>query len=105
MSLLARWPVMSTYRVEVSGWDTSRSFFVEKAELEWNDEGWKHVALGRELKDGAIVFVRLLQPMSPDRSHPVPYEIRNVAKTDERKWQFRLRQVQPRASQTENVAG
>jgi hypothetical protein len=52
MSLLASWPVTSTRRVEVSGWDTSPSFFVEKAELEWNEEGCKHVTLGRELRTG-----------------------------------------------------
>ena len=105
MSLLARWPVMSTYRVEVSGWDTSQSFFVEKAELEWNEEGGKCVTLGRELRDGAILFVRLLQPTSSDRSHPVPYEIEHVLQADENKWQFRLRQLQPRHCQTEKAAG
>jgi hypothetical protein len=104
MSLLASWPVMSTYRVEVSGWDTSPSFFVEKAELEWTEEGYKRVELGRELRHGAILFVRLLQPMSPDRSHPVPYEIESVAKTDGQRWQFRLRQAQPRHCQPENGA-
>ena len=104
MSLLARWSVLTTYRVEVSGWDTSQSFFVEKAELEWNEEDRKHVELGRELRDGAILYVRLLQPMSPDRSYPVPYEIEQVAKTDQQKWQFRLRQAQPRHRQTESAA-
>jgi hypothetical protein len=104
MSLLASWPVMSTYRVEVSGWDTSPSFFVEKAELEWNEEGCKHITLGRQLRQGAILFVRLLQPMSPNCSHPVPYEVESVAKTDEQRWQFRLRQAQPRHYRPENEA-
>ena len=104
MSFVARLPMISTYRVEVSGWDSSQSFFVEKSELEWNDEGEKHVALGRELRDGAILFVRLLQPVSPDRSYPVPYQTEQVRRSTgvkQHRWEFRLKQVQPQRNQTE----
>ena len=45
MSLSARFPITSLYRVEVSGWDKSQTFFVEKSELEWNEESGKHVTL------------------------------------------------------------
>jgi hypothetical protein len=102
MPVSSHLPVLSTYRVEVSGWDTSHSFFVEKAELEWSEEGAKRVVLGRELREGAILFVRLLQPISPDRSHPVPYETQQATRTEERRWQFRLRQMQPRPSRSED---
>jgi hypothetical protein len=70
--------VTRVYRVEISGWDASQSFFAEKAELAWNEGGEKLVALPREVRDGAILFVRLLQPVSPDRSHPVPYVVEHI---------------------------
>jgi hypothetical protein len=85
----------SLYHVEVSGWDSSESFFVERAELEWNAEGDKRLMLGHELRAGAILFVRLAQAISPDRSHPVPYATEQIAKTDNARWQFRLTRVQP----------
>jgi hypothetical protein len=85
----------SLYHVEVSGWDTSECFFVEQAELEWNEEGDKRLMLGHQLRAGAILFVRLAQAISPDRSHPVPYATEQIAKTDNARWQFRLTRVQP----------
>jgi hypothetical protein len=45
MSFSARFPTTSLYRVEVSGWDKSQTFFVEKPELQWNEESGKHVTL------------------------------------------------------------
>ena len=64
----------SHYSVEVSGWDVSESFFVEKCELEWNEQSGKCVALRRMLPERAHVFVRLLQLLSTERSYPVVYE-------------------------------
>ena len=97
--------VTTVYHVEVSGWDTSQSFFVEKAELEWNDGGEKLVALRREVRDGAILFVRLLQPISPDRSHPIPYATERAGRTSEDGWQFRLKQVAPRPNRQNGRIG
>jgi hypothetical protein len=87
--------------VEVSGWDTSESFFVEQAELEWNEVGDKRLMLAHELRAGAILFVRLAQAISPDRSHPVPYATEQIAKTDNARWQFRLTRVQPQPKRPE----
>ena len=47
MNLTVPQPAIDTYRVEVSGWDTSQSFFVEKPELEWNEENGKQITLSR----------------------------------------------------------
>jgi hypothetical protein len=70
---------------------------VENAELNWTVESGKQVTLSRRLGDGAVVFLRLLQPINSDRSHPVAYEAELVARTDEGLRQFRLRPVSARA--------
>lgn len=43
----ARFPATRLYAVEISGWDSMEYFFVEKCELEWNEESGKQVALKR----------------------------------------------------------
>jgi hypothetical protein len=97
MILTAEGPVTTNlYRVEVSGWDDNKAFFVENSELEWTDDAGKQVTLNRGLTDGAVIFLRLLQPISNDRSHPVAYEAELVASTDEGQRQFRLRPVSAR---------
>lgn len=96
MILTAEQPVTNLYRVEVSGWDDNRTFFVENSELEWTDKSGKQVTLNRGLMDGAVIFLRLLQPISNDRSHAVAYEAELVASTDDGQRQFRLRPVSTR---------
>jgi hypothetical protein len=83
MILTAEDPATNLYRVEVSGWDENKAFFVESAALKWTDESGKQVTLSRSLGDGAVVFLRLLQPISNDRSHPVACQAELVARTDE----------------------
>ena len=95
MSLSARFPITSLYRVEVSGWDKSQTFFVEKSELEWNEESGKHVTLSSSVPDGSVVFLRLIQPLSADRSQSVPYETEFLSVTPEGHNQFRLHPVSP----------
>jgi hypothetical protein len=53
-----------SYAVEASGWDSDQIFFVEKAELEWNEATGKHLTLTRSLCPGSMIFLRLLQPLS-----------------------------------------
>jgi len=91
--ILTEQSVTNLYRVEVSGWDDNKAFFVENSELEWTDKSGKQVTLNRGLADGAVVFLRLLQPISNDRSHPVAYEAELVTRTDQGLRQFRLRPV------------
>jgi hypothetical protein len=98
MTLTAEHPVTNLYRVEVSGWDDHKAFFVENSELEWTDESGKQVTLSRGITNGAVIFLRLLQPISNDRSHPVAYEAELVTRTDEGLQQFRLRPVSTRTS-------
>jgi hypothetical protein len=90
--ILAVNPTANLYRVEVSGWDHDKAFFVENSELEWSEDG-KQVTLSRTLNHGAVVFLRLLQPMSSDRSNPVAYEAELLSSTTRGPQQFRLRPV------------
>jgi hypothetical protein len=93
MILTSERPVANLYRVEVSGWDDNKAFFVENSELEWTEDSGKQVTLNHGLSNGAVIFLRLIQPISSDRSHPVAYEAELVTKTDDGLGQFRLRPV------------
>jgi hypothetical protein len=82
------------YRVEVSGWDTSQLFFVEKPELVWNEANGKQITLRRELRKRTMIFVRLLQTTA-ERASPVAYWAEHIATTPQGYHQFRLNQVHP----------
>lgn len=71
-----------------------QSFFVEKSELEWNEETGKYLALSHSLLPGAMIFLRLLQPASPDRSLPAAYYAQLIGVTSEGLQRFRLKQIQ-----------
>ena len=88
----------SHYRVEVSGWDENKSFFVENSELEWNENSEKQVTLSHGLTNGAVVFLRLLQSTSAERGHPVAYEAELLSTKSEGCQQFRLRPIAPKHS-------
>jgi hypothetical protein len=90
-------PVTNLYLVEVSGWDENRAFFVENSELEWTEESGKQVTLNRGLNEDAVIFLRLLQQMGNDRSHPVAYQANFVTRSSEGQWQFRLTPVSVRS--------
>jgi len=67
----------TSYRIEVSGWDSDQNFFVEKTALEWS-ELRKVVLLRRCMDKGATIFVRLLSDFALDDSYPLAYEILQV---------------------------
>jgi hypothetical protein len=96
MLSLARQPLRSTYSVEVSGWDNSQSFFVEKSELSWDEESGKHLTLSHRLCPGTMIFVRLLQPTASERTFPVAYHAEPLTTTPEGQQKFRLKCMQPR---------
>jgi hypothetical protein len=103
MSVFARFPVTNLYRVEVSGWDKSQTFFVEKSELEWSEESGKQVTLSSAIPDGAVVFLRLIRPLTADRSQSVPYETEFLSVTPDGQNQFRLHPVSPRVVERGNA--
>jgi hypothetical protein len=89
-------PIASNYRVEVSGWDEDEIFFVEKSELSWDDFAGKHISLKHMLGEGALVFIRMLQPTSLQRSFPIAYEAEFIGCDTQGCHEFRLSPVQPR---------
>ena len=97
------YPTTTRYRVEVSGWDKNQAFFVEKSQLEWSEESGKQVALSHAIPEGAVVFLRLMQPLCADRSHPVVYETEFVATTPGGQHQFRLHPVSPRIAKRDGL--
>jgi hypothetical protein len=90
--------ITNSYAVEASGWDDEQSFFVERCDLEWNEETEKHLTLTRSLRSGSLLFVRPLQPTSPARSHPVAYHAQRIGVTPDGKQQSRLSPIQPNCS-------
>ena len=46
--------------------------------------------------DGSVIFLRLIQPLSADRSQSVPYETEFSTVTPDGQNQFRLHPVSPR---------
>lgn len=73
MSQVSQQP-SSSHRVEVSGWDATQTFFLEKASLHWNAAG-QEIALRARLREGTVIFVRLLQPFESEENFPVPYVV------------------------------
>lgn len=69
----------NSYRVEVSGWDATENFFVEKTTLDWGDGEKKEIRVGHALREEAVVFVRLLQPFPASGNFPIAYRAKRVA--------------------------
>jgi len=70
----------NSYRVEVSGWDASEKFFVEKTTLTWGGDEKKEITLRSSLREGSVVFVRLLQAFAKGHHAPIPYQAASVTK-------------------------
>ena len=86
------------YRIEISGWDLDENFFVEKTHLEWSEERGKRVQLHRPLRNGAVVFVRLLAPAASFQGFPIAYQAEMLpSEQPDGSWEFRLVQLHPRA--------
>jgi hypothetical protein len=92
----ARHPLKNTYSVEVSGWDDSQAFFVERAELSWDEQMGKHLTLSHQLCPGTMIFVRLLQATAPERTFPVAYHAEPLTTTPDGQQKFRVTRMEPR---------
>lgn len=96
--------VNESYRVEVSGWDARENFFVEKTVLAWGREEKKEICLRVALREGCVVFVRLLQPVTNGNNFPIAYQaIKIASKEPNGSMRVRLAQLRPRASFKETV--
>ena len=67
-------PEPNTYRVEVSGWDSSESFFVEKTALIWGPDAQRQAILKSRVREGCVLFVRLLQSAAMLNNAPIAYQ-------------------------------
>jgi hypothetical protein len=70
------------YGVEVSGWNAHEDFFVEKSILDWTDKGEKCVELRSQLREGSVLFVRLIQRLPGSKNFPVPYRVIRIQPTN-----------------------
>lgn len=85
--------------VEVSGWDVSEKFFVEQAALEWDVDGGERIALRSRVREGVVVFVRLIQPVV-DAAYPMAYQATRVGPADAQGFrQVTMVQLRPRLRQ------
>ncbi len=99
MVLIATSPATGLYGVEVSGWDTGENFFVEKTQLEWDEGAGKRVRLSRPLRKSCIVFVRLLQPLSPSHGYPIAYQAEpSGPPVEASSYEYKLVRLHPRIS-------
>jgi hypothetical protein len=67
-------PEPHTYRVEVSGWDSSENFFVEKTALRWGRDAQRQVILKSRVREGCVLFARLLQSAAMLNNLPMAYQ-------------------------------
>jgi len=89
--------LQTNYRVEVSGWDASENFFVEKTTLEWRGGEQKEISLPVKLREGCVLFVRLLQPTAAAVNVPIAYQAAKVTNKDSKGvFHVCLAQLRPR---------
>jgi hypothetical protein len=86
------------YAVEVSGWDAFETFFVEKTDLSWGADGMKEIHLRRAVREGSVIFVRLLQPVASSDNYPIACQAVKVQEQDASGLSaIQLTQLRPRA--------
>lgn len=95
MQLSVEQPVSGGYQVEVSGWDLNETFFVENSELSWDEKAGKRVGLRHMLDKESMVFIRLLQRSTIERTHPVPYTTQYMGIDARKNYQFLLKPTCP----------
>jgi hypothetical protein len=88
----------NSYAVEVSGWDASEDFFVEKTDLTWTADGMKEISLHRTMREGSVIFVRLMQPMANADNYPIACQaVKVMEHTATGRAHVLLSQLRPRA--------
>ena len=103
MSLFETLTQSDAQLVEVSGWDEQEMFFVETADLNWDDFAGKHIALQHKLTNGSMVFVRALGSAESGQPQPSVYRVQFVGCNLEGQNEFRLNAVRPRYSTEDSV--
>jgi len=84
-------------RVEISGWRVDNSFFVERADLHWTNDGEMQVNWHHALAPKSMIFVRLLAPDASNGSVPVACRAQVVSRTDSQEgYVLNLARLHPR---------
>jgi hypothetical protein len=95
----------NSYRVEVSGWDSSETFFVEKTSLTWTQNGERQITLKCDLREGSVIFVRLLQPTAMVNNIPVAYQVKQAGPRDSNgRVRISMIQLRPKTSDSRSKA-
>ncbi|MGH9575384.1 MAG: hypothetical protein ACRD40_17890 [Candidatus Acidiferrales bacterium] len=93
-----------SYRVEVSGWDAAEAFFSENTVL-YSSVGGHELALRSRLREGVVIFVRLLQPFGADENFPVPHVVtRNLPVAFDDRTTMAITKLHPRLSYRQSAA-
>jgi len=93
---------LNSYRVEVSGWDASDNFFVEKTLFSWVGAE-KEISIRRAPRKDSVVFVRLLQPFACG-NFPIPYRVNRIGPRDaDGKSKVYLARLRPRSPRNEEI--
>ena len=83
--------------IEISGWNASQDFFVEKTTLEWLESGVRRACARTPLRPGAMIFARALDNYSCNPSFPVAYVVESVSPPDQAGYrELVLDQLRPR---------
>jgi hypothetical protein len=89
---------MNSSRVEVSGWDAKEDFFVEKTNSNPEAGGRMEIALRSSLREGCVVFVRVLEPRATGSSFPIAYQAKNIiGREEDGRARVGLERLRPRA--------
>ena len=88
---------ISSYRVEVSGWDASAAFFVEQTTLDWGGGDKKEISSRSTLRENGVVFVRLLQEFGKADSFPIAYRAASVEAGENGRTLVQLARLHPQA--------
>ena len=94
--MLAEGTLLSSYVVEVSGWDEDESFFVEKSQLSCDEFTGKFITLQHNLLEGSLIFLRLLNSDTSLTAIPIAYEAHLVGNDLQGLHQFNLLPAHPR---------
>jgi hypothetical protein len=84
-------------RVEISGWDLSERFFVERGTLLDAQEEGKRATIHRPVRVGGLLFLRLLSSAHSSVAFPVAFRVREIrAELQDGTYEVTLRQMWPK---------
>lgn len=97
MTLADTCPMTELNRVEISGWDVDEMFFVERAEVDWDESGEQiHIRMNRTLRMGAVIFLRQMAGMIGSQSYPLAYSVEPMGANENGVCEYRLTPVRSR---------